>query len=87
MDEDEDEELEKKEMAAASKRYPFPSRTNRKCLTCIRSALAALSKVKDVDIKGGWKVGDPCAPFSHSVRHVLKIFAESLTPLSLRHFL
>lgn len=82
MDEDEDEELEKKEVAAASKRYSFPSQINRECLTCICSALAALSKVKDVDIKGGWKVGDPCALFSHSIHHVLIFFAESLMPLS-----
>jgi hypothetical protein len=25
-----------------------------------RSALAALSRIEEVDIKGGWKTGDPC---------------------------
>ncbi|KAF8832322.1 hypothetical protein HHX47_DHR1001378 [Lentinula edodes] len=42
-DEELEEEVEAKDAAAASS----------------KSALTALSKVKDVDIKGGWKVGEP----------------------------
>ncbi|KAF9076270.1 ATP-dependent DNA ligase [Rhodocollybia butyracea] len=46
---DPDEELEEEELDSGKK----------DAVAASKSALDALSKVKDVDIKGGWKVGEP----------------------------
>ena len=59
-DESGESELEE---AAASKRYFHLPNTSTPANGVLLSASSALSKVEEVDIEGGWKVGDQYVMF------------------------
>lgn len=59
---DDGEEVEVEDGKVASKKWVMLVSRRMRISSCLPSAKAALAKREDVDIEGGWKVGDPYAP-------------------------
>ena len=78
-----DDENEGQDNAAATKKYVTNSSFLKKFGTQHSiSAEAALSRIADVDIKGGWETGKPYAPYNTVIPNT-RLIVSSVFPMQL----